>query len=203
MRQNCSRSTAQRAGTAQVQLEVSHGVDETSIRLVGMHRLLWHYCCNSFLQERPDTVSFWRACACVQCRVLGVVTAMETFAGQAYGAGAYASLGEMLQRGLAISFLCCCAVVLLWQWCAPVLIASGQVGRPRPVVHRNIMTVQMHGCDKQVWTRVRDLDRLQRHRQCHCVDCRPTAWLTRFSCLYVHPLTLCSRSRHLYCRTPT
>lgn len=61
------------------------------------------------------------------CRVLGVVAAMETFAGQAYGAGAYSSLGEVLQRALGISLLCCCAVVLLWQWCAPVLIASVQV----------------------------------------------------------------------------
>lgn len=60
-------------------------------------------------------------------RVLGVVAAMETFAGQAYGAGALPIVGEVLHRGLAISFLCCCAMTLLWQWCAPVLIASGQV----------------------------------------------------------------------------
>jgi Na+-driven multidrug efflux pump len=68
--------------------------------------------------------------SCGHCRVLGVVAAMETFAGQAYGAGAYASVGEVLQRGMAISFLCCCAVLLLWQWCAPVLVVTGQVSQP-------------------------------------------------------------------------
>lgn len=63
------------------------------------------------------------------CRVLGIIAAMETFAGQAYGAGTFTNLGEVLQRCLIISFLCCCAVVLLWQWCAPALIATGQVGQ--------------------------------------------------------------------------
>lgn len=84
--------------------------------------------CVSALHAIPTADGFLR----VACRVLGVVAAMETFAGQAYGAGAYSSLGEVLQRALAISLLGCCAVVLLWQWCAPVLIASVQVSLIRP-----------------------------------------------------------------------
>lgn len=106
--------------------------------------------------------------------MLGFVTAMETFCGQAFGARRYALVGVcamacvalnqagglallpaahlpdclpdlhhsatpsrlaglVLQRGLVISTLYCCAAVWMWQWNGVLLVAMGQV-RQRAVV---------------------------------------------------------------------
>jgi MATE family multidrug resistance protein len=59
--------------------------------------------------------------------MLGFVTAMETFCGQAYGAQRYNMVGVVLQRGLAISFLYCCTATGMWFWCERVLLYMGQV----------------------------------------------------------------------------
>lgn len=53
---------------------------------------------------------------------------METFAGQAFGAGAFSHVGHVLQQGLATTLLCCCCVLVLWTWMRPILLALGQVG---------------------------------------------------------------------------
>eukprot|EP00879_Flechtneria_rotunda_P031537 GHRR01034459.1.p1 GENE.GHRR01034459.1~~GHRR01034459.1.p1 ORF type:complete len:646 (+),score=178.69 GHRR01034459.1:333-2270(+) len=58
--------------------------------------------------------------------MLGVVTAMETFCGQAFGARRYGLVGVVLQRGLAISFLYCCSALVIWQWCEALLVYMGQ-----------------------------------------------------------------------------
>lgn len=62
--------------------------------------------------------------------MLGIVSAMETFAGQAYGVGAFAAVGQVLQRGITVSMCCCCGIIWLWRWNETVLVALGQV-RPR------------------------------------------------------------------------
>lgn len=59
--------------------------------------------------------------------MLGFVTAMETFCGQAFGARRYALVGVVLQRGLAVSGLYCCAALLMWGRCEAALVAMGQV----------------------------------------------------------------------------
>ncbi|KAF8060322.1 DTX16 [Scenedesmus sp. PABB004] len=58
--------------------------------------------------------------------MLGFVTAMETFCGQAFGARRYGLVGVVLQRGLAISGLYCCAALGMWRWCEAALVAMGQ-----------------------------------------------------------------------------
>jgi Na+-driven multidrug efflux pump len=58
--------------------------------------------------------------------MLGVVTAMETFCGQAHGARRYALVGVVLQRALAISLAYCAAAVLLWTRGAALLARMGQ-----------------------------------------------------------------------------
>jgi MATE family multidrug resistance protein len=58
--------------------------------------------------------------------MLGVVTAMETFCGQAHGARRYAMVGTVLQRGLAISLLYCCGAALMWTKGTAALLAMGQ-----------------------------------------------------------------------------
>jgi MATE family multidrug resistance protein len=59
--------------------------------------------------------------------MLGFVTAMETFCGQAFGAGRYRLVGLVLQRGLAISLLYCCGALTLWRYNGRLLLAMGQV----------------------------------------------------------------------------
>ncbi|KAK9806969.1 hypothetical protein WJX72_008996 [[Myrmecia] bisecta] len=58
--------------------------------------------------------------------VWGVISAMETFCGQAFGAGRYALLGVILQRSLLI----CCAVAtpcaIGWIWADKALVLLGQ-----------------------------------------------------------------------------
>lgn len=63
----------------------------------------------------------------MSCRMLGFVTAMETFCGQAFGARRYGLVGVVLQRGLVISFLYCCCALLMWNWCEAALVYMGQV----------------------------------------------------------------------------
>ncbi|WIA44443.1 hypothetical protein OEZ86_007198 [Tetradesmus obliquus] len=58
--------------------------------------------------------------------MLGFVTAMETFCGQAFGARRFLLVGVVLQRGLAISGLYCCAALGMWAWCEAALLAMGQ-----------------------------------------------------------------------------
>lgn len=58
--------------------------------------------------------------------MLGVVTAMETFCGQAYGARRYAMVGVVLQRALAISLAYCAAALLLWTRGGALLLRMGQ-----------------------------------------------------------------------------
>ena len=55
-----------------------------------------------------------------------MVTAMETFCGQAYGARRYHVVGVVLQRGLLISLLYCCFALLLWSRGTQMLIWMGQ-----------------------------------------------------------------------------
>jgi hypothetical protein len=58
--------------------------------------------------------------------VLGVVTAMETYCGQAYGARRFALLGHTLQRALALSLLVCAGAAALWSRGGALLAATGQ-----------------------------------------------------------------------------
>lgn len=67
-------------------------------------------------------------CVMSFCRLFGSVMAMESFGGQACGAKAYASVGVVLQRALALNLLGCCIVITLWRWSEPLLLALGQVG---------------------------------------------------------------------------
>lgn len=60
--------------------------------------------------------------------MLGFVTAMETFCGQAFGAQRYKMVGLVLQRGLIISFMYCCAALWTWQFNGAMLVWMGQVG---------------------------------------------------------------------------
>jgi hypothetical protein len=60
--------------------------------------------------------------------MLGFVTAMETFCGQAFGARRFNLVGVVLQRGLAISGLYCCCALGMWYWCEAALVYMGQVG---------------------------------------------------------------------------
>jgi MATE family multidrug resistance protein len=60
--------------------------------------------------------------------MLGFVTAMETFCGQAYGAQRYKMVGLVLQRGLVISFVYCCGALWSWQFNGTLLVWMGQVG---------------------------------------------------------------------------
>ena len=53
---------------------------------------------------------------------------METFCGQAYGAGRYDLLGVVLQRALLLLTLVAAAVALLWTQMEGVLLALGQDG---------------------------------------------------------------------------
>jgi hypothetical protein len=52
---------------------------------------------------------------------------METYAGQACGAGAYSRVGEVLQQALATTMLCSCGVLALWVWMLHILLSLGQV----------------------------------------------------------------------------
>ncbi|KIY99568.1 MATE efflux family protein [Monoraphidium neglectum] len=58
--------------------------------------------------------------------MLGVVTAMETFCGQAYGARKYQMVGVVLQRALAISLAYCAGALLLWTRGTYLLVRMGQ-----------------------------------------------------------------------------
>lgn len=60
-------------------------------------------------------------------RMLGFVTAMETFCGQAFGARRFSMVGVVLQRGLSISTLYCCCALLMWNWSESMLVYMGQV----------------------------------------------------------------------------
>ena len=57
--------------------------------------------------------------------MLGVVTAMETFCGQAHGARRYALVGVVLQRALLIVGLFCAASIALWTRGTRLLLAMG------------------------------------------------------------------------------
>lgn len=59
--------------------------------------------------------------------MLGFVTAMETFCGQAHGARRYVYVGIVLQRGLAISCVYSAVAVAAWRHCEAALLAMGQV----------------------------------------------------------------------------
>jgi MATE family multidrug resistance protein len=65
-------------------------------------------------------------CACMH-RLLGLAGALETCAGQAYGAEAFGLVGEVLQQALATALLCCCGVLGLWACMKPLMMALGQV----------------------------------------------------------------------------
>lgn len=58
--------------------------------------------------------------------MLGVVTAMETFCGQAHGARRYAVVGVVFQRALAIALAYCAGALLLWTRGATLLARMGQ-----------------------------------------------------------------------------
>ena len=60
--------------------------------------------------------------------LIGFSSAMETFCGQAYGAGRYDLLGLVLQRALLLLTLVAAAVALLWTQMEGVLLALGQDG---------------------------------------------------------------------------
>lgn len=66
-------------------------------------------------------------------RMLGVVTAMETFCGQAHGAKRYQMVGVVLQRALVLTLLFCLGAVSLWLKGTDMLLwmgtCVGSVGR--------------------------------------------------------------------------
>ncbi len=58
--------------------------------------------------------------------MLGVVVAMETFCGQAYGAKRYHTVGVVLQRGLIITFLFNLLMVAFWGQAEWLMVRMGQ-----------------------------------------------------------------------------
>eukprot|EP00877_Chromochloris_zofingiensis_P011101 jgi/Chrzof1/6244/Cz17g17070.t1 len=58
--------------------------------------------------------------------MLGVVTAMETFCGQAHGAKRYQMVGVVLQRALVLTLLFCLGAVSLWLKGTDMLLWMGQ-----------------------------------------------------------------------------
>mmetsp|Transcript_15098 Transcript_15098/g.32719 ORF Transcript_15098/g.32719 Transcript_15098/m.32719 type:complete len:614 (+) Transcript_15098:102-1943(+) len=58
--------------------------------------------------------------------ILGLSTAMETLAGQAYGGRSYKSVGLVLQRAVLVCFVCSLPVAALWLNSTQLMIAVGQ-----------------------------------------------------------------------------
>ncbi|GBF89389.1 MATE efflux family protein [Raphidocelis subcapitata] len=58
--------------------------------------------------------------------IMGLSAGMETFCGQAIGAGNHAFLGVVLQRAGLITLLACLPITLLWAHTGPILTALGQ-----------------------------------------------------------------------------
>ncbi len=58
--------------------------------------------------------------------MLGVVVAMETFCGQAYGAKRYATVGVVLQRALVITLAFNLAMVAFWGQAEWIMVRMGQ-----------------------------------------------------------------------------
>lgn len=58
--------------------------------------------------------------------MLGVVVAMETFCGQAYGARKYATVGIVLQRALLLTTLFNLSCVAFWGWSESLMVKMGQ-----------------------------------------------------------------------------
>ena len=58
--------------------------------------------------------------------VTGLESAMETLCGQAYGAGDFSAVGELLQRALLICWTACLPVAALWSHAPALLSALGQ-----------------------------------------------------------------------------
>ena len=58
--------------------------------------------------------------------MLGVVTAMETFCGQAYGAKKYATVGVVLQRALLITTIFNLMCVAMWGKAEHLMLLMGQ-----------------------------------------------------------------------------
>jgi MATE family multidrug resistance protein len=61
-----------------------------------------------------------------QAPMMGVVSAMETFCGQAYGARKYALVGVILQRAMIIVLLMCLGAVGIWAHAQELLLWMGQ-----------------------------------------------------------------------------
>jgi len=61
-----------------------------------------------------------------------VVTAMETFCGQAHGAKRYSMVGVVLQRAMAITLLFCGLSVALWWKGTQLLLWMGEQHRTCP-----------------------------------------------------------------------
>jgi multidrug resistance protein, MATE family len=57
---------------------------------------------------------------------LGLSAGMETLCGQAYGGGAYARVGIVLQRALLVCWTVCLPVVVLWVHSHELLLRLGQ-----------------------------------------------------------------------------
>ncbi len=60
--------------------------------------------------------------------VLGLLGALDTLCGQAWGAKQYRQLGVHLQRALLTTLGSCTAVALLWLHVEPLLLLVGQHG---------------------------------------------------------------------------
>ena len=58
--------------------------------------------------------------------LVGMASAISTIGGQAYGAGAYATLGHVTQRALLILTLATLPIAALWSSAEPALLAMGQ-----------------------------------------------------------------------------
>ncbi len=58
--------------------------------------------------------------------MLGVVTAMETFCGQAFGAKKYATVGVVTQRALVITTLFNLMCIAMWGKAEAIMLAMGQ-----------------------------------------------------------------------------
>ncbi len=74
--------------------------------------------------------------------VWGVISAMETFCGQAYGANRFGMLGIVLQRSLLIATFIATPCAIAWVWADKLLLLIGGL------LHHDCMhrSVKQHAC---------------------------------------------------------
>ena len=86
--------------------------------------------------------------------VIGMSSAIETFAGQAFGAKRYRAVGVTLQRALWLTLLTCALPIGLW---THVELIMTHVLRECPLPARMCMHACMHALSAGVRVRVRPL----------------------------------------------